>query len=81
MSFISSFEIIKAVVRGVEDEGRPEPCFFLISASIAEAAAVIPNGAKIFFAKGIVLSLMGLLFYSIMILKILQIELFQKLEL
>ena len=25
--------------------------FFLIAASIAEAAAVIPNGAKIFFAK------------------------------
>ena len=25
--------------------------FFLIPASIAEAAAVIPNGAKIFFAK------------------------------
>ena len=29
-------------------------CFvFLIPASIAEAAAVIPNGAKTFFAKGI----------------------------
>ena len=27
--------------------------FFWIPASIAEAAAVIPNGAKIFFAKGI----------------------------
>ena len=27
--------------------------YFRISASIAEAAAVIPNGAKIFFAKGI----------------------------
>ena len=27
--------------------------FFLIPASIAEAAAVIPNGAKTFFAKGI----------------------------
>ena len=26
--------------------------FFLIPASIAEAAAVIPNGAKIFFANG-----------------------------
>ena len=26
--------------------------FFLIPASIAEAAAVIPNGAKIVFAKG-----------------------------
>ena len=46
MSFISSFEIIKVVV--------PEPCiFFWIPASIAEAAAVIPNGAKTFFAKGI----------------------------
>ena len=31
----------------------PEPCiFFLIPASIAEAAAVIPNGAKMFLAKG-----------------------------
>ena len=46
MSFISSFEIIKVVV--------PEPyIFFWIPASIAEAAAVIPNGAKTFFAKGI----------------------------
>ena len=27
--------------------------FFLISASIAEAAGVIPNGAKIFFAEAI----------------------------
>ena len=46
MSFISLFEIIKVVV--------PEPCiFFWIPASIAEAAAVIPNGAKTFFAKGI----------------------------
>ena len=46
MSFISSFEIINVVV--------PEPCiFFSIPASIAEAAAVIPNGTKTFFAKGI----------------------------
>ena len=46
MPFISSFEMIKVVV--------PEPCiFFWIPASIAEAAAVIPYGAKIFFAKGI----------------------------
>ena len=29
------------------------PCFFFwIPASIAEAVAVIPNGTKIFFAKG-----------------------------
>ena len=49
MSFISLFEIIKIV-----DERRPEPCiFFWIPASIAEAAAVILNGAKTFFAKGI----------------------------
>ena len=53
LSFISLFEIIKVVVRGVEDEGRPEPCiFFWILAWIAEASAVIPNGAKIFFAEG-----------------------------
>ena len=45
MSFISLFKVIKVVV--------PEPCiFFLIPISIAEAAAVIPNGAKIFFANG-----------------------------
>ena len=49
MSFISLFEIIKVV-----DEGRLEPCIcFWVPASIAEAAVVIPNGAKIFFAKGI----------------------------
>ena len=46
MSFIYLFEVIKLVV--------PESCiFFWISASIAEAAAVIPDGAKTFFAKGI----------------------------
>ena len=45
-SFIFSFEFIKAVVS--------EPCFFYwITESIAETAAVIPNGAQIFFAKGI----------------------------
>ena len=43
MSFSSSSEIIKVVVL--------EPCIFLwIPASIAEAAAVIPNRAKTFFA-------------------------------
>ena len=46
MSFISLFEIITVVV--------PEPCiFFRVPASIAEAAAVILNGDKTFFAKGI----------------------------
>ena len=45
MSIISSFEIISVVVL--------EPCsFFVICASIADAAAVSPNGAKIFFANG-----------------------------
>ena len=44
MTFISSFEIIKVVF--------PEPYFFLwIPASIYEAGAVIPDGAKTFFAK------------------------------
>ena len=67
MSFISSFEIIKVAV--------PEPCIFiLIPASIAEAAAIIPNGAKTFLAKGI--ALMDQVIYSIMILKIIQIKLF-----
>ena len=42
MSFISLFEIVKVVI--------PEPCiFFWITASIAEAAAVIPKGANILF--------------------------------
>ena len=45
MSFTSPFEIVKVVV--------PEPCIFGIPASIAEAAAVIPNGAKTFLARGI----------------------------
>ena len=46
MSFISSFEIIEVVV--------PEPYIFLwIHVKIAEAAAVIPNGTKTCFAKGI----------------------------
>ena len=45
MSFISLFEIIKVVV--------VEPCiFFRTPSSIAEAANVIPYGAKIFFANG-----------------------------
>ena len=45
MSFISSFEIIIVVV--------PEPrIFFWIPPSIGGTATVIPNGAKIFFAKG-----------------------------
>ena len=44
MWFSSSFEIIKVVV--------PKPCiFFWIPALIAEAAAVIPNGANIFFTQ------------------------------
>ena len=42
MSFISSVEIINVVVPKLY-------IFFWIHTSIAEAAAVIPNGAKIFF--------------------------------
>ena len=45
MSFISSFEFAKVIVR--------EPrIFFWVPASIPEAAAVIPKGAKIFYANG-----------------------------
>ena len=47
MSFSSLFEVIKVVC-------LPEPCifyFFGIPVSMAEAAAVIPNGAKILFVK------------------------------
>ena len=42
------------------DKERPEPCvFFLILSAIAEAAPVIPNGAKTFFAKGIAIFING----------------------
>ena len=52
ISFISSFEIIKVVIS--------ELCiFFWIPASIAEAAAVISNGAKKYFAKGTATSING----------------------
>ena len=55
MSLISLFEIIRVV-----DEGRPEACiFFQILASIVEAAAVIPNGAKTCFAKVIATFVIG----------------------
>ena len=61
MPFISSFEIIKVVTCEAGDEGRPETCiFFWVSASIAEAAAVIPNVAKIFFTKGTATFINGL---------------------
>ena len=47
MSFISSFEIIKAVVA--------EPSiFFCIPASAADAAAVNPNGIKTLLANGLI---------------------------
>ena len=46
MSFISLFEIIKVVVAGTY-------IFFYTPVSIAEVAAVIPNGAKTFFAREI----------------------------
>ena len=60
-----------------EDEGQEESCIsFWSPASIAEAAVVVPYGAKIFFANGTTISLMELLICLIMNLKILQIELF-----
>ena len=70
MSFISSFKIIKVVA--------PEPCIlFGVPASIAEVTAVIPGEGKIFFLpKEVLLSLIDLLIYLIMIIKIHQIELF-----
>ena len=44
MLFSSSFEVIKVVV--------PELCiFFWIPSSVAETAAVIPKGTKVFYAK------------------------------
>ena len=54
MPFISLFKVVV-----------PEPSvFFWIPASVAEAAAVISNGAKTFFLKELLLSLMVLLIYS-----------------
>ena len=50
--------------------------FFGIPASIAEAAAVIPNGTKTFFAKGIATFINGPANLLNNIVKILQIELF-----
>ena len=46
MSFISSIEIIKVVV--------PEPSFFCIPASAADAAAVNPNGIKTLLGYGLI---------------------------
>ena len=46
MLFISLFEIIKVVA--------PEPCILIwILASITEGAALILNGAKTLFSKGV----------------------------
>ena len=50
--------------------------FFLILTSIAEPAAVNPNGAKVFFAKGIATVINGTVNLLNNDLKILQIELF-----
>ena len=54
MSFISSLEIIKVVV--------PDPCIFFlcVPACITEAAAIIHNGAKTFFAEGTATFINGL---------------------
>ena len=50
--------------------------FFGIPVSIVEEAAVIPNGAKIFFAKGTVTFINGAVNLRNNDAKILQIELF-----
>ena len=68
MSFISLFEIIKVVV--------VEPCIlFRTPSSIAEAANVIPYGAKIFFVNGTPNFIKGTATFPITNLKIFQIEL------
>ena len=55
MSFISSFEIIKVVVREAEDEGQPDPNIFLcIPASAADAVAVNSKGIKTILANGLI---------------------------
>ena len=47
ISFICSFEIINAVVREAKSEGQPDPNIFLrIASSVADTAAVNPNGNK-----------------------------------
>ena len=52
MLFLSSFGIISVDI--------PEPIyFFLILASIVDATAVTPNGAKIFFVNGIATFIIG----------------------
>ena len=69
MSFISSFEIIKVVV--------PELCiFFWNPASMLKQNLLFLIVLKYFLPKELLLSLMDLLIYVIVILKILQIELF-----
>ena len=54
--------------------------FFLIPASIAEAVAVTPSGAKIFLPKEQLLSLMDLQIFLIINIKIAQLELFRNLS-
>ena len=77
-SFKSTAFVVWILAKGGGGKFTPLPCFKATSEPpctiglIAEAAAVIPNGTKILFAKGIV----DLLFYLTMNLKILQIELF-----
>ena len=47
-------EIIKVVVRKVEDKGRPDPNIFLcILASAVAAAEVNPKGVKTLLANGL----------------------------
>ena len=54
ISFISSLEIIK-VTRLPKSKGRaPDPnIFFKTTASVADAAAVNPNGIKMLLANGL----------------------------
>ena len=54
MSYISSFEIINAVIREFRSEGWPDPWFFFwIAKSVANIAANNPNGSKTLLAKGV----------------------------
>ena len=54
ISFISSLEIINVFVHEDKSEGQPEPKIFLwIAASVANAAAINPNGSKTLLASGL----------------------------
>ena len=54
MIFISSFEIISAVVRSAKSEGRTDPNIFIqITPSVVDPAASNPNGNRTLLVNGL----------------------------